>query len=190
MLAWSKPFETGIALVDSQHKRLFALLNTLADSFSTGTPSEAIVAKILQELRDYAQQHFTDEEALMTSQHLDSQHIAIHHMEHNSYIYHLGRLQLHTNADEDEVQTAEKLVRFITSWLVYHVLGIDQVMAAQIHAIEQGMTPQEAYSVHKTISRDVATTQLILDAVLELWRHTTERCRALEDELASCKKAP
>jgi hemerythrin len=190
MLTWSKPFETGIELVDSQHKRLFVLLNTLADSFSAGTPNEAVVAQTLQELLDYAHQHFTEEEALMKTHHVDPQHLSIHHMEHNSFSYHLGRLQLHTNADEDVVRTAEKLVRFITSWLVYHVLGIDKVMAAQIYAIEQGMTPQQAYSAHKTIGRDTVTTQLILDAVLELWRSTTEHCRALEEELASYRKAP
>lgn len=190
MLAWSKPFETGIELVDSQHKRLFVLLNTLADSFSAGTPSEDVVAQTLKELLDYAHQHFTDEEALMTRHHIDSQHLSVHHMEHNSFTYHLGRLQLHTSADEDEVQTAEKLVRFITSWLVYHVLGIDKVMAAQIRAIEKGMTPQEAYAAHKTIGRDTVTTQLILDAVLELWRGATEHCRVLEEQLAAYKEAP
>lgn len=183
MLEWSERFETHIELVDTQHKRLCALLNRLADSFTVGSPSENEVAQALQELVDYSHQHFSDEEALMKEHNIDPHHFAIHHMEHNSFIYDLSRLQLHINADEDEVQTAEKLVRFITSWLVYHILGVDQLMAAQLRDIERGMTPEAAYQANKTIARDAVTTQLILNAVLDLWRGTTEHCRVLEEKL-------
>jgi hemerythrin len=110
-------------------------------------------------------------------------------MEHNSFIYDLGRLQLHINVDEDAVQTAEKLVRFVTSWLVYHILGVDQLMAAQVHAIEQGMKPEQAYQTYKSICRDSVSMKLILEAVLDLWRGTTEHCRMLEDELAAIKSS-
>ncbi|MCX7068278.1 MAG: hemerythrin family protein [Methylococcales bacterium] len=185
MLVWSERFETKIELVDTQHQRLCALLNKLCACFDSGVPSEETVAEALQELLEYSQQHFTDEEEMMKNHNLDSHYIAIHHMEHNSFIYDLSRLQLHISADEDEVQTAEKLVRFITSWLVYHILGVDQLMAAQIRDIEEGMTPEQAYEANQTISRDVGTTQLILNAVLDLWRGTAEHCRVLEEKLCS-----
>ncbi len=183
MLEWSDRFETQIELVDTQHQRLCVLLNKLCDCFSVGSPSEEMVAQTLQELVDYSHQHFTDEEAMMKEHNIDPHFFALHHMEHNSFIYDLSRLQLHINVDENEVQTAEKLVRFITSWLVYHILGVDQIMAAQLRAIEQGMTPEAAYQANKTIARDAATTQLILNAVLDLWRGTAEHCRVLEEKL-------
>lgn len=188
MLEWSEHFETHIELVDSQHEGLFVLLNKLADCFAIGVPSEEMVEQTLQELLDYAHQHFTDEEAMMKERNIDPQFFALHHMEHNSFIYDLSRLQLHSNADEDAVQTAENVVRFITSWLVYHILGVDQIMAAQLRAIEQGMTPEAAYQANKSIHRDMATTQLILNAVLDLWRGTTEHCRVLEAELLALKQ--
>lgn len=183
MLVWSERFETKIELVDTQHQRLCTLLNTLADRFTVGVPSEEVVAHALQELLDYANQHFTDEEALMKEHHIDSRHFTIHHMEHNSFIYDLSRLQLHLSVDENEVQTAERIVRFITSWLVYHILGVDKLMAAQLFAIEKGMTPEVAYQTNKTLSRDSVTTQLVLDAVLDLWHGTAEHCRILEEKL-------
>lgn len=185
MFIWSEHFETHIELVDTQHKRLCALLNKLCDCFADGRmPNEEVVANTLQELVDYSQQHFSDEEELMKSHNLDPHHIALHRMEHNSFVYDLSRLQLHINVDEDEVQTAERLVRFVTSWLVYHILGVDQLMAAQIHDIEKGISPKDAYQANKTIHRDAATMQLILDAVLDLWRGTTEHCRVLEKKLS------
>lgn len=184
MLIWSERFETKIELVDTQHQKLCTLLNKLADSFEKGVPNETIVEQSLQELLEYAHQHFTDEEAMMQEKGIDSRHFNIHHMEHNSFVYDLGRLQLHSNVDEDEVQTAEKLVRFITSWLVYHILGVDQVMAAQLRAIELGMSAAQAYNNYKNIPRDSGTMQLILEAVLDLWRGTAEHCRLLEEKLA------
>ena len=189
MLEWSEHFETKIELVDTQHQRLCTLLNKLADCFTVGTPSEDMVAQALQELLDYTHQHFTDEEAMMQAHNIDPHFFALHHMEHNSFVYDLSRLQLHINVDENAVQTAEKLVRFITSWLVYHILGVDQIMAAQLRAIEQGMTPQQAYQTNKTIDRDPATMQLILNAVLDLWRGTAEHCRIVEEELLALKQS-
>lgn len=184
MLEWSEYFETGIEKVDTQHQKLFALLNQLIKSFESGVPNEELVASILQELVDYTHQHFSDEENMMLEYKLDERHLNIHRMEHKSFIYDLENSQLHISIDEDEVQTAEKLVRFITSWLIYHILGIDMIMKAQIRAIEAGASPQQAYEDNKKIARDAATTQLILDAVLELWRETTERCRKLEQQLS------
>jgi hemerythrin len=188
MLTWSERFETKIELVDTQHQRLCALLNKLADSFEQGCTNEAMVEYTLKELLDYANLHFTDEEAMMQAHHIDERHFNVHHMEHHSFFYDLSRLQLHDSVDEDEIQTAEKLVRFITSWLVYHILGVDKVMAAQISAIEHGMSPAQAYEKFQTIPRDTQTMQLILDAVLDLWRGTTEHCRLLEKKLANKNK--
>ncbi|MFI3189698.1 hypothetical protein BCS42_01100 [Crenothrix sp. D3] len=189
MIEWSEQFETKIEMVDTQHQRLFVLLNSLADCFTVGVPNEEMVEQVLRELQNYTNQHFTDEEAMMKERNIDPQFFAIHHMEHNSFIYDLSRLQLHISVDEDEVQTAEKLVHFITSWLVYHILGVDQVMAAQLRAIKQGMTPQQAYQANKTINRDAATMQLILTSVLDLWRGTAEHCRLLEEELLALKQS-
>ncbi|MDZ4141763.1 MAG: hemerythrin family protein [Methylotenera sp.] len=183
MLEWSERFETKIELVDKQHKHLCDLLNKLAHKFTTGVPSEAEVEQTLKELLDYANLHFTDEEEMMKAYHMDPHYLAIHQMEHHSFIYDLGRLQLHINPDENEVQTAERLVRFITSWLVYHILGVDQNMAAQIRAIDQGMSPEVAYQSCKNMKRDAATTQLILSAVLDLWRDTAEHVRVLEEKI-------
>jgi len=185
MFQWSERFETKIELVDTQHKRLCDLLNTLAKKFTVGSPSENEVEQVLKELSAYANLHFTDEEELMNSYHLDPYYLALHLMEHHSFIYDLEHLQLHINLDENEIQTAERLVRFITSWLVYHILGMDQVMAAQMRAIDQGMTPAAAYQSCKDLKRDAATTQLILNAVLDLWRDTAERSRVLEEKLLS-----
>lgn len=182
LLPWSKRFESGIPLVDLQHKGLFDLLNQLGARFADGgTPDEAEVTRTLGELAGYAARHFSDEEEMMQREGIDPGFFALHQMEHRSFSFDLERMQLHGSVDEDAPQTAQRLVRFITSWLIYHILGTDQSMAAQLREIAGGMPAGEAYMVHKALRRDAATMQSILDAVLDLWRNAAEHCRRLED---------
>lgn len=184
MLTWSKKFETKIELVDSQHKHLFELLGVLAHHFEQGNPDEDTVDEILKELTEYADKHFTEEEALMEKGHLDARHLSIHRMEHKSFIYDVQSMRSHSSEREEIVNISERLVGFIISWLTYHILGMDMAMAAQLRAIEQGATPTQAYEAHRIALHDVATTRLLLDAVLDLWRESTKRCRRLEEFLA------
>lgn len=184
MLKWSSHFETGIALVDAQHKRLFELLDALSGKFVDRTPTQAEVEETLAELVEYAKRHFHDEEGLMAEYALDARFLSVHHMEHHSFYYDLERLQADLSFDEYASQTAEKLVRFMTSWLVYHIVGTDQCMAAQMRAIDQGAAPDAAYAAHQDMKRDPVSTQLILNAVLNLWRDTAEHARVLEERLA------
>lgn len=189
MLKWSNHFETGIALVDDQHQRLFQLLDEISAKFTDNTPGQAEVEAVLTELADYAKRHFHEEEELMAGYHLDPRFLSIHHMEHHSFNYDLERLQADLSFDEYASQTAEKLVRFMTSWLIYHIVGTDHCMAAQMRAIDQGASPEDAYQSNKDMKRDQVSTQLILDAVLNLWRDTAEHARELEERIAELSAA-
>ncbi|MDD5271778.1 MAG: hemerythrin family protein [Methylovulum sp.] len=186
MLTWSDSFATKIDIVDLQHKKLFELLNKLSVSFGQNKePGENLVGDILQELVAYADKHFIDEELLMLHSKLDPRHINIHRMEHKSFMYDAQSMWEHFGTEEDVQEIAEKLVRFITSWLTFHILGIDQTMAAQILAIQHGASPEQAYEARHTIKYDAAVTRLMLDSVLDLWHLSLERCHKLETKLAA-----
>lgn len=185
MLLWSDTFATHIELVDAQHQKLFELLNSLSDSFKQGEPSEVVVNGILQELVAYADQHFVDEELLMAHSKLDPRHLNIHRMEHKSFIYDTKNMWEHLCTEDDLIVVSEKLIRFVTSWLTFHILGTDQIMAAQLFAIHRGATPEQAYEARHTIKYDAAVTRLMLDSVLDLWQMSVERCHKLEEKLAA-----
>ena len=185
MLTWSDSFATKIESVDLQHRILFDLLNKLADCFAQGGPDRPIVNDTLQELFAYADKHFVDEELLMIHNKLDLRHINLHRMEHKSFIYDTKSMWEHLFTEEDLAEVSEKLVRFITSWLTFHILGIDQAMAAQIFAIQQGATPAQAYEAKNTRKYDSTVTHLMLNSVLDLWHMSLERCHKLEEKLAA-----
>jgi hemerythrin-like metal-binding protein len=180
MFVWSKKFETNIESVDIQHKMLFELLSQLAERFKQGDPDETIVENVLKQLFVYAEKHFTEEEELMEQHHLDARHLSLHRMEHKSFIYDVNSMWEHLNMHEE---ISDKLVGFIMSWLTYHILGMDMAMAAQIRAIQNGMSPAQAHNTYRIARHDVATTRLLLDAVLDLWRESMVRCHKLEEKL-------
>ncbi|MFZ2450221.1 MAG: hypothetical protein CTY16_15945 [Methylobacter sp.] len=185
MLVWSDSFATKIEIVDTQHKKLFELLNRLPECVASGRPDPEMIDSILKELMAYADKHFVDEELLMAHHHLDPRHINVHRMEHKSFMYDVQNMWEHLSLEEDLTEVSEKLVRFVTSWLTYHILGIDQVMALQIFAIHHGETPEQAYELRHTIKYDSATTHLMLDSVLDLWHMSMDRCHRLETKLAA-----
>ena len=53
LMLWNSRFETGIGIIDTQHKALFKAVNDLADSFKAGT-SKTQVKECLDFLGDTA----------------------------------------------------------------------------------------------------------------------------------------
>lgn len=188
MLEWSDKFATKIEIIDTQHKRIFDLLKRLADSFRKGRPGEAMIKEALQQLVDYANTHFVEEEMLMLQFHVDVRHVSMHRMEHKSFIYDIQRMSEQLFSEDGQADVAERLVHFITSWLSYHILGMDMNMAEQLFAIQQGIPPAEAYDARHSRQYDADVSKLLLESVLELWHETSHRCRQLEEQLKTVRR--
>src|SRR5512135_797844 len=72
ILAWSKEFETGVDIVDRQHRELVDRINAAAPLLAAsknGKPANA--AELLGALSDYVGVHFATEESLMREVGLD-----------------------------------------------------------------------------------------------------------------------
>jgi hemerythrin-like metal-binding protein len=185
MIDWSEDFATQIEMVDTQHKKLFELLNYLSESYNKNGPSEKLVDDALKRLVAYADKHFVEEEELMVLSKVDPRHVKVHRMEHKSFMYDVTNMLSYSSTHEDLLALIEKLVCFITSWLTYHILATDRIMAAQIDAIQHGASPEKAYELSNTIKYNAAVTRLMLNSVLDLWRASAERCCKLEEKLAA-----
>jgi PAS domain S-box-containing protein len=73
----------------------------------------------------------------------------------------------------------EDLLRFLTSWLAHHILGIDQAMARQIRKIRAGESAESAYLEEKKRADD-PTTSSLLDAMKSLYRLIAVRNDSLQ----------
>ena len=61
-MEWVPEYNTGIDVIDDQHKRILDYINEI-DEISVGT-DQARIRKILNDIIDYTQSHFTFEESL------------------------------------------------------------------------------------------------------------------------------
>ena len=140
--SWKPQFETGLEIVDAQHHRLVDLINRYGELVASGQAvrSHAITA-LLGELAHYATHHFQDEEQLMRQLALDSRHYDHHKLAHEEFLQEVTRMQGAMTSTPE----AENLLRFLTHWLAYHILGTDQAMANQIRAIRLGKSPTSAF---------------------------------------------
>lgn len=62
---WNARFETGIASVDEQHRRLVEIVNEMGEVLIDGSATEKSINDIFSKLAEYALYHFADEERLM-----------------------------------------------------------------------------------------------------------------------------
>jgi len=180
LMQWSKHFETGIELVDSQHRQLVDLINRVAPHLAeSGTTTPRDVRALLDQLAEYAVMHFQSEETLMEAGGIDREYLAHHRQNHAAFVDEVSQM-IHATQTAGEV-SGSQLLRFLTSWLTFHILSDDQDMAARLPAHAD---PDER---HERNRRDGASANAALnEALVDLFGVVTQRnqrLKALNDAL-------
>jgi len=122
---WQDSFNTGITVVDTQHRKLVGMINLLDRTAVTRAP-EGTLKDVLVSLVAYTREHFADEERYMEQigyAHLE-QHRALHRGFTNKIVAVLIDLKEEKNFDPQELRT------FLTSWFIRHILTEDKKLAA------------------------------------------------------------
>ncbi|MDZ4124205.1 MAG: hemerythrin family protein, partial [Hydrogenophaga sp.] len=122
---WNANFETGIDVVDEQHRVLVSLLNRMAQHYIDGA-TEAQTRQILAELADYAQVHFSTEEAVWMESLGDDPHLQSHQQYHRQFFEHIAELQ---TGQRPFQAVLDDLFGYLSSWLAFHILDCDKRMA-------------------------------------------------------------
>jgi hemerythrin len=116
---WNSRFETGIGVIDTQHKALFAAVNKLADSFKAGT-AKTQVKESLDFLVKYTVDHFGTEEKLMRD--MGYPKLTSHVAEHVQLVEKAKDLQ--ARLAEGKPMTLEVSI-FLANWLKHHINEVD-----------------------------------------------------------------
>lgn len=122
----------GIKVIDEQHKKLIALINSIIFSIENHTQRNDIY-KIIEDTLEYAKYHFSTEENLFFEYNIDKNIIQEHKKVHQEFIDKATSLyakikddQLNKNNYSIEIVT--DLYRYLTGWLVKHILSEDKKM--------------------------------------------------------------
>jgi len=191
---WSPRYETGIGLMDGQHRRLVDLINGLGDAIVSGETGAADDRRRLYAaLLAYARVHFSEEEALMAEHGLASDVIARHHDLHRQFVRQIE--QMRGDGDMSR-ERAQDLNRYLASWLMLHILGEDKEIARSIDAAN-GTTPVAEAVLEPAQQDDCAAALLaallnmqgalakandeLLAVNADLERRVAERTRSLQE---------
>ncbi|MCM2295490.1 bacteriohemerythrin [Rhodoferax sp.] len=176
---WNENFATGIATIDSQHRKLIALLNTLVNHMAFQV-EEPTINKIFDELSDYAAVHFQTEEAIW-HQHLQGDVWELEHQAaHTDFVTQVMQLKSEEGTKPlDEV--IEGIVTFLTHWLALHIIESDKRMAKVVLALPAAGSLAQA----KIMADDAMSgaTRALIETVISMYdkmaNHTVRMTREI-----------
>ena len=119
IIQWSPTLETGIDVIDQQHKRIVDYINALR--IAQGKGDRGAVAKTIDDVIDYTRSHFGFEEALMEDAGYDQIHV--HKLTHQLFFGRVVLLQERFISGENVTQD---LYDMLSNWLITHIQTEDQ----------------------------------------------------------------
>lgn len=170
MMQWNDGLLTGIEAVDKQHRGLVNLVNEVAPDLAfLGNKAVKDIGYLVDRLIAYTDEHFKTEEDLMARYQVDARVLDRHRKAHRE----LARIvtEMRDRSAAGEVIAGDEILSFLAGWLLNHLLGEDQSMARQIHAIEKGLTPDRAYREaggYRTSPSEEVLTQVLIDLYKQL----------------------
>lgn len=132
-IEWKPEYETGVPVVDEQHRHLVEIINRFEDALQKGKGSRQ-ANEILNDLTGYTQEHFATEERLLAE--AGYPHLKLHQSQHRQLLQKVERFQFEFNAAGRRI-TAE-LHEFLGYWLVNHILRDDRAFAPCLTGAEPG----------------------------------------------------
>jgi diguanylate cyclase (GGDEF)-like protein/hemerythrin-like metal-binding protein/PAS domain S-box-containing protein len=177
---WNDHFNTGIAIIDEQHRKLAQLLNMLAShiAFQSDLPALNV---IFDELAAYADYHFTTEEAIWHEYMADDPLEAGQLEGHRSFISNVIKLKSEEiNLSENKV--VEEVLAFLTRWLAAHILESDRYMAMMVLAMQSGESVESAKRLAGEQMR--GATRALIDIILAIYESLSANTLHLMREIA------
>ena len=133
-IPWSDDYLTGVAEVDADHRRLFALVNRLharvrgaAEGAGDGVDEPAPgltdpVATALAALADYVEYHFAREEEVMENAGYPD---LIAHMNRHRNLARTVRSLVTMHAENPAQPLGDDVLAFLKDWLTGHIIESD-----------------------------------------------------------------
>jgi hypothetical protein len=182
---WDDHFNTGLAEVDEQHRRLVALINLLASHVAYGS-APAELDRIFDELANYTVYHFATEEGIWR-RHLANELTEAKHREvHANFIREVTELRaaLSTRAARE---VAEDALAFLARWLASHILESDRHMAYMVIALQAGLSPEAARE--RADQQMSGATRTLIDIILAIYGTLSTNTLHLMREIAERRGA-
>ncbi|OGV53683.1 MAG: hypothetical protein A2X45_18020 [Lentisphaerae bacterium GWF2_50_93] len=128
-ITWKNDLDTGIQLIDSQHKEFIRLVNSLLDSSLKADDSQTLV-KAFSFLRYYVGEHFSVEESAMIA--YGYPFYAMHKNIHDSFREEIKAMELTLRTSVSQHEVVIKLNYLIVNWFMNHIKVEDRKLCAYL----------------------------------------------------------
>ncbi|KAF1068471.1 MAG: Bacteriohemerythrin [Pseudomonas citronellolis] len=145
-LVWQDDLDTGIQVIDNQHKRIVEMINHLYDAQAKHDRDE--VGEVIEELVDYTVSHFAFEETLLEDS--GYQFTRAHKKVHELFIKRVSEYRLRFQAGED---VAEELRGLLGRWLFNHIRNDDANYVASVKASMHELTSDQGGWLSRSLKR-------------------------------------
>lgn len=146
-LLWNKRYNTGIDVIDKEHKKLFQILNKLFHFGQDEIKSQWVCREAVKYFKEHTLQHFLDEEAYMAS--IDYEGFATHKRIHKNFRdVTLPALERELELTEYSEVAISHFLGVCAGWLVGHTLIEDQAIVQRKSLKQWGnLLPEEEQAV-------------------------------------------
>ncbi len=130
--AFTSKYKIGIELLDQEHASLFEITKAVYDLIHDDTLDDKYneIVQILERLKEYTVQHFSDEEKYMES--INYRGLGNQKTAHAAFIARLDEINLaDIKIAENQQEYLTGLITFLQSWLSKHILKIDKLIPAK-----------------------------------------------------------
>ncbi len=140
MFAFTDKYMTGIEMVDDEHRRLFEIIAETKDVIDSEFLADKYdhIMNLLNQLREYTEFHFKDEEVLMEK--IGYPRLEVQKRAHAAFVERLVEIDFKDldNMDDNQQEYLLELIQFLISWLSNHILGEDKKIGDFI--VKQGIS--------------------------------------------------
>jgi len=122
-IKWNDRNETGVALIDEQHKGIVSIINTFYYLTSTGADNKMLYACISDTMKNYSRIHFITEEGFLKESGYPG--IEEHKILHRKLSSEMEQMELSSIVNND----TGLLLEFMKKWWLKHINEEDRVFA-------------------------------------------------------------
>lgn len=128
--AFTARFHTGIEMIDREHARLFDIIRDVYEISTSQTLHDKYdeIVRLLEELKEYTEFHFKDEEEYMAS--IDYPGLEGQKRAHAAFVDKLVNIDMEelNSIDENQEEYLIGLIDFLLGWLTEHILKVDKLI--------------------------------------------------------------
>ncbi|MEW6647623.1 MAG: bacteriohemerythrin [Pseudomonadota bacterium] len=143
---WDSSLETGIDIIDTQHRQIVDYINRLHDAIAEN--DRAIIHEVLDQVVNYTLTHFAFEEKMI--ERAGYRHCEAHKEVHRVFTERVQHYRVRLAHGED---VAKKLLSDLRIWLTNHIRNEDRDFAPVVREHLQRGSAEDQGWLARTLSR-------------------------------------